>query len=493
MEGFNSIFIDGEYRKLRTVNSSLLVLTTVFLVTLLALGHILGGVKEMDRRMNDPFSNWLNIPVTVDNEENRMQEFHDYFSENGRMDSFGINQINPYQIDWLKIYNKEINRSIKLRARSVDINDPLNKLILSDENIIYHNSLDSEEIEYGKCNIVITNSALQLLGFDSPITEVLDLFVLNNYHRDLALAFDFKISHVVDELPGDADIVIDDQLMTLLNTSNEETGFTNTDSSNKLRLITGNENTIGFVESYLEDENLYKNKYVEKISVNGEEFTSAIFILNSHQSIYEIREIQKWVATKFKRIIIPDSYECQQIETQIEPYYYSVHFGNLEKVKYFREYLRNKFGVKVNMADVESKQNFYLVSRIAVAFIGFLALFSVFSIVIFTRQLVINHFEKTSSNIGTLMAFGLGSTTVKSIYTRVIMKLFFTATMYAFLILMCYKLLLVLLGIGFLFELFSFQIFLFLLVLSVSVFYFINVTINTFSNVSPGNLIYKRT
>ena len=86
------------------------------------------------------------------------------------------------------------------------------------------------------------------------------------------------------------------------------------------------------------------------------------------------------------------------------------------------------------MSTIEAKENFNFFNKLANLLSVSLIFFSVFSIFIFTTNLINNHIDKTKRNLGTLKAFGLGNNSVILIYTLISSLLVVSAFTVAYLL-----------------------------------------------------------
>ena len=156
---FDKIFKQKEYLfLLGDKKKGLYLLSGILLLTFLALGHILGGQQELNKRMSNPFTNWINVPVLTSNaagievmeEDTENQDF---------LDSFYISNVIPYEITWFKALERGFKKSKKLTVRSISKNDPLLKVILANDNVIQSSSGSISE----GCDLVVAAEVFELL------------------------------------------------------------------------------------------------------------------------------------------------------------------------------------------------------------------------------------------------------------------------------------------------------------------------------------------
>ena len=156
-------------------------------------------------------------------------------------------------------------------------------------------------------------------------------------------------------------------------------------------------------------------------------------IINKY-GIQNYQEERKKVIDDFPTAI--QFYDYHQIACGTKsqaPEYFSFSFNSLDSIIPFEKYLE-KYKLKIDMSTIEAKKNFNFFNKLSILLSVSLILFSVFSIYIFTTNLVNNHIDKTKRNLGTLKAFGLGNDSVIFIYTLISSLLVISAFTIAYLL-----------------------------------------------------------
>jgi hypothetical protein len=103
--------------------------------------------------------------------------------------------------------------------------------------------------------------------------------------------------------------------------------------------------------------------------------------------------------------------------------YISIMFNDLSNVKAFQQWTKENFGVRIDMAQIEAKENFYDFNFLAIILCIAIILISILFVIIFLYSLINAHFQKISKNLGTIMAFGLDNRSIIRIYLTVFMGL----------------------------------------------------------------------
>jgi len=483
---FNSIFFRKEFSSIVGKNFSMLILLSgILFFTFLALGHVIGGREELEERMNNPFTNWINVPVNSQ-EEALVSAFLDDFDTQTKLDSFGIKSLTPYEITWFKAIRSGDRKPISLRVRSMNPSDPLVDILASDENVITNNIADTDF----NCSIIISEQALSILDYDE-ISAIKSLAVRDNELSEWNVEVVYPIRLVVKELPDKVHIIVSDNLMSHLNQSNSKTRFLDNDPSYKVDFLAKEKLPIESFSEIIKEDHIIEDINYDLFMYNNEELYKHTLLFQERISSYERYGLKKEISNQLE-IINYYKHNCRELKTHINPYYYSFHFSRLDKVSEFRKYIKSNYDIDISLAQVESRNNFFLISRLARLFIYLLVIFSIAIILLFIQNIIKNHIEKIASNLGTLKAFGLADKRITNLYLRIVIRYFVLSSIYAFVLLSFYYLIIKLVP-GFIrFNLFSVELLLVWLVIFTSIFIFFKNLIGRLLSKTPGDLIYKR-
>jgi hypothetical protein len=98
-------------------------------------------------------------------------------------------------------------------------------------------------------------------------------------------------------------------------------------------------------------------------------------------------------------------------------------FQDLGKIKEFQTWAKDDFNIRIDMAQIEAKENFKTFQLLSLFLSSALILISILFIIIFLYFLINAHFQKISKNLGTIMAFGLDNNNIIKIYLLVFIRL----------------------------------------------------------------------
>lgn len=496
---FQQLFFNREYQTLKgastdkfiLANKEILKLVGILFLTLIALGLSLGGLQKLEKRMNNPFTNWVNVPVSY-KVEKHFTTILTRFENEALKDSFLLNNISNYTVTRKQFIHATSGQTYNQKGRTVNSNSALLRKILSDKegNVIVNWVGNDSVFKDYPCGIIVTKSMLENLGYINPLSQ--KKIILKD---DSGYTIFIEVLAIVKELPDLCDFLTSPVLYNLLIKAMDETGFIEqTGTSNILHFVSSTNDVDELeakVKGAITDYKLNKIK-TQSYSINESEnhwyhqliFTRSFPISKSLELFEKIDIANSFYLTKWN---------CNQRFDYIQsPDYLAFNFNQLDKIKMFKNHTEEVYDIEVDMNQIEAKENFALVSRLSRFTLLALFVFSLASILFFINSLLEIHLEKIKPNIGTFKAFGLSNKFLTSSYLKIIGVFILLSTFLAFIGALCAKLIDVFLGLKSNFILFDLRIgvaFIFLLLLSLLFSMF---TINRILKETPGNLIYGR-
>ena len=125
----------------------------------------------------------------------------------------------------------------------------------------------------------------------------------------------------------------------------------------------------------------------------------------------------------------------------------SVHFRDLDMIKEFESYVRDKFFIEIEMSQVNAKDNFNSVSVMANILSWAIVVFSILCIILFIVNLLQSYFQKVRRNLGTFKAFGISNAELIKVYVLIMSATIISAIAAAFVSVYIVQLLLPLFGL----------------------------------------------
>lgn len=411
---FQALFFRNEFSTLAGKSwLRILSLTFILFATCLALSFVLGSLELLKKRMDDPFTNWVDIPIGRMVLQETVDAIKSDFNDPKLRDKFRINSVKGYVIWQLRLLHQKSNEIYYRSGRTIELNEDLAKKILEPANLVSYpngkNILNEEE-----CAVIVNEKLLLELGYKNPYTQQKLVFEIDE--RLIAV----KIAAIVKYLPNKCEFVGSESLFAMLNQS---------------FIDDREENFIEFIAASIDDEvdqrlnALFPNNKIVSTAVEPYAWNSkrsyAKYRINFEDD-YTFADRVKLLKSlkKNKRLSAFDLIDpaCQSTSENIEPYYLAINFsGDLRQIKPFQDYVQSNYDqVEISMDQIESKNNFALVSSLT--FITSLAffIFGIISIGFYLFSLLKTHLDRLKPNLGTFKAFGLSDAFLTGIYVQII-------------------------------------------------------------------------
>ncbi len=422
------ILIKSELRVLQGEGMrNIWILVSILTLTFIGLGHSIGGLKNLEKRMNNPFTRWVNLPINSSQFDISQQMQRDFESKSLR-DSFLLDTLSGYKRDFIRIVDGGGEKSYSLLTRTIQTQEPLLMEILKPSNVHSMSKEDFSHWEEEPCWVIVKREVLELLHGSTNLEGIEWLEVRNSYSSDRYFTHYFPILAVVEDLPDLVDMVMPVHLVELLTqVRDEESQFVNVSTTNKLEFMHQKrleenllEEAMGFEDS-LWIEALGHEDFV----LNGINFYLHEVYLSQSFEIGEKMEIMENLL-KIPGVRRYTSYKClnDQLYEMDRAYYLAFDFRELSHVRKLRDWVKTNYGFEISLNQVEDKENFAMMARLTLLISVLLFLLSLAGILVFIVNLLVHHFEKIQKNLGTFKAFGLSNEQLMSDYSLILMIFF---------------------------------------------------------------------
>lgn len=499
---FVALFFKNEYHSLAgTSNKRITTLFAILLVTFLALSFAIGSIDYLKTKMNNPFTNWVDMPILYNYERGDIENMKNQFNSPQEKEKYNLKDITEYAKFSPKFFHNQTEETFYIPGITLETSGDLLKKILhpNENNVITGKELKQNEIlqetDYNK--VIVTESLLKDLGYSDFQGQ-----------QKIAIAYDSlrfyaDILAVVKELPNLSGFACFPRLYNWLAVSNDKTFCINYSGQvNQFQIIVEGTNMKTIEEFYLESMNKYTlvNLKEKSFSINlSKDHKKIIFYLEDWYPINSIQEIVGQLignlkGNNIKSFWLPN-WDCSKDEkfnSIKSPPYLAFNFNQLDKVRPFKDYMRKEYDVELSMNQIESKENFSLVSQLTLIISSILFVFGLTSILFYVNSLLKNHLEKIRSNLGTFKAFGLNNKSLTSNYRKIILLFLFIATILAFLIATVIVLIEEMITTHSTLNLYNSWVFLSIVVLIVLSYFISERTIKNILLHTPGDLIYNR-
>ena len=101
--------------------------------------------------------------------------------------------------------------------------------------------------------------------------------------------------------------------------------------------------------------------------------------------------------------------------------YLAIQFETLDSIRAFEQFADREYGIKIEMSQVNSKENFNAVSVMAGLLSWAMIVFSITCIIIFIVNMLQGYFQKVKRNLGTFKAFGISNKDLTEVYVLIML------------------------------------------------------------------------
>ena len=498
-QDFKNIFFQNESKELLgDRNSGIIILSVILFLTFIAIGHSVGGLEDLRKSMDNPFTNWVNLPLTGADSKEAINVFNK-FQNKEVLEEYDLDTVSGYFRRWEKVRHFE-NRSLnEITSRCIDPGEKLLDQVLVSSNILHKNENFELTGKSKDCWIVIRESVLIAMGYtDISMVNNLPISITWDSEEDTYVDVFIPVAYVVEELPDRVDMIIPFHLQQLMRENFQDTKAVDITSSNNFNLLV-NKKKLDLLKAIPDNIRSKGIRVVaeDTLSFNHytEEYTDLTVYMDTTITFKEKNElIASAISLDEENIRRNDHYVCNVNNDFVisRPHYITFNFNRLDKVGQLKEMVLDTFKLEISMNQVKDKENFSKVSNLTFLISVMLFIFSILSIIVFIYNLLTSHLNKIRMNLGTLKAFGLENGVVNKIYRDIINSFFLKASLYAFCAAFVYWIFQVFILKSTGFSLFNIYILLCWLVLYLMISRMSKKLLDSTLNQTPGNLIYNR-
>jgi hypothetical protein len=496
--------------------SNLWLLIGVLTATFMAIAFSNASMDYLDEKMNDPFIKWVDIKndygegnftgleIALNDYENQSHYLYDSYQSD-------------YYFSYMFFGKEDRVQYFKCRFFQ-DLNTPLVEAILADDNVVDGCRIGSlEDLSEHTIGVIITDDALNKLGYEKA-PAFLNIFRYSNDADTLGFKLyqgsfakvPVPVLGVVKRLPSNVDIISSKYLYEQDNNDDTYPLHLNNlsyasslhyfipadvdydEASATLKNITEENSSV---EAEIDEYSFYKpelQSYVEGRYLS---------LLGSYSSMVpvEVQAIDDEFMTRYgdaHGIFRVYDYDFSNYSIS-EKSYLSVYFNSLDSIRVFENYVKESFQVKIDMSQINAKENFNEVSIMAGILSWAIIVFAIVCIILFVVNLFQSYFQKVKRNLGTFKAFGMSNTELISVYMLIMAATIISAILAALFITFSIQEVLILLhvlkdGAYTYLSLWSFKTFCSIVIIICASVYTVYAVMNRLLKATPGDLIYDR-
>jgi len=412
---YKEIFIKKEFKSLIGVrHKNLLICAALLFISVFTISLSLGAYDQLKERMDNPFTNWVTMPVLYQYREN-LPMLQEDFRKNENLSKYQLRNISGF-VKWtFKVMDPTTNKIKDITGRTLEYSDAIAEKIFENQNIVSISDSFSIQSQDNLFKLFITLDFCKDLGID-PENCVGKKLMVKDFEDNYILMFD--IGGVLKSLPNHSKFVMSQDFFNMFREKYETTGFIDLKDGTKVSLISNeiiSKNDINNVLGGLgvidydtlgvsvagADKKIVTNIFTANFISDSTAVALKSLINKSDESASLLREWQP-------------IYNFSELP---EPMYFSFNFSDLSKIKELQNYLKETYNMEIELSIVEERDNFSMVSKLTFFMILSLIVVSMISFSIFLFNLIQNHLDKIKPNIGTFMAFGFSAKSIGYIYT----------------------------------------------------------------------------
>ena len=495
---------------------NLWLLTLVLAAMLVSVAFSNGSLKYLSEKMNDPFTNWVDI--TNGYGESKFKEFTYALQEPENQARYLYANVQSDHYGGFNFYGK--NHAIHyLRCRGFEnLESNLVEAILDPTNVISGCAITRNRLVNESFGFILTKDAMHKLGYSLDSIPAFIDYMSYSVGAD-TLGFDLvktddqadkfakapvPVLGVVNRLPGNMDIIASSYFLE--QNSNDMTHTFNMNNveyaKSLVYYVTGDvkqfEETVRplipdslsgdvILDEPIPTYNAWKPGQIVSVYPDLNEVGVQVYV-DLAQRIAEATD-----PMEVQRIFKYNTSEYHFTESE----YISVNFTSLDSIRAFERYAKDNFNVRIEMSQVNAKENFNDVSLMANILSWAMVVFSIVCIVMFIINMLQSYFQKVKKNIGTFKAFGISSAELIGVYVVILILIVLSALGMALAFAWTLELLLPVFGIlkdgeySYL-SLWSGKTFWAMAIVMLSTVVTVYVVMNKLLSKTPGDLIYDR-
>ena len=440
---------------------NLWLLVAVLTATFLSIAFSAGSMVYLDDKMNDPYTNWLNI--YREDPKTKLNKLADELEMDSLPEHFFYDGVQTQIATSLDMVNRNDGVQLFKIQHYEDMGSDLMEKVLSDENVINVDgslvTIPHDSISQRSIGVIMTLDAIQRLGYGidnipafvdcrvpSKQADTLGVKTLNDGYMRAPI----PLLAVVRRLPMNKDILASKYLFIQYNDNNYPEPF-NLSKEHYVR------NLYFFVPAEVK---VFDQGALQCIPSSYRKNTAAVMPTESRiserlrswkngtiKTVYPdgrpplsvINEIERKILQQYGQAGVVRVYDYDESYKEFDRELgidngLSIHFIKLDSIRAFERYLKDNWQLQIEMTQVNAKENFNAVSVMATILSVAMIVFSIVCIIIFLTNMLQNYFQKVRRNLGTFRAFGMSNIELIRVYVVIIVSIVVVALALALLV-----------------------------------------------------------
>jgi len=431
----------------RAVN--LWLLTIVLTLTFLAISFSAASTDYLADKMNDPFTNWVNIDLSNTDEET-IKNLKQDLENDSIQRNFGYNGVQAEVNSSLNLVDKNGRSHILSTLFYETLSSDLIEAVLSEDNLIDGCSVSPDSISEASLGMVLTEDALVRLGYGGRNWPAyVDYHSKSTYADTLGIAMledgiyaraPLPLLAVVKRLPMNKEAIASKYLNEVRIKVGECPIDLNHENYARELFYFVPQDVTDFnydklcaslppAMSECVDDLLPQPQTLEKLRPWKKGSIVRVYV-KPGTPLQLINSLEREITSKYGARGLERIYNYDTMKTggfTSRDNVFSVHFTTLDSISAFENYVKCSAGIQIEMTQVNAKKNFWAVSEMAGVLTAAMIVFSIVSIIIFIINMMHNYFQKVKRNLGTFKAFGISNHSLILVYTLIILGIVIAA------------------------------------------------------------------
>lgn len=488
--------------------TNLWLLTFVLIATFASIAFSEGSMIYLKDRMEDPFTNWVNIKN--DKNGSRYKDFDKWLREKSTADTYHYGCVSSEQSYGYQVKGKNQETCYLTGRFYENMNSPLVRAIIDDDNVVGNCVVDTMRLINNSLGFIVSQDIIHRLGYsDDELPAYLSFQYAavgaDSIGLDLTEGqfthLNMPVIAVVKKLPNNVDMIGSTYYYNNRTMGVNSAPFdlcVHESYQHELSFFVP-ENVKDFAfkitQSYKEIQEVLIDESMDNMRPWTKGRIERIYFKTDTLPRNIIQEIAKSIENEY-----PEASRVYRFETSDENCsevdFLSLDFQSLDMIRKFEQHAKEGFGVKLDMAQVASKENFNEVTLMARILSAAMVIFSIVCIIMFMVNLLQSYFQKVKRNLGTFKAFGMNAAELINTYIIILVLIVSCAVVMSLLITWSIQALLPIIGIekdGFNYlSLWNPTTYIATAVVMVSTVITVVIVMARMLSQTPGDLIYDR-
>ena len=379
-------------------NISFLIL--ILFISLIAMGIAQGSLNYLQKKMNDPFMQFVDVDHRWDGAVQGYDKFNKIVADNYKADNNKqVKEVFETYVKSTRFFYENQKDGKTKEGFILETNNEFYKSLIKKDMVLSNNN-SFHDNQWG---VIITENFMNQLEIDLS-TPYINIEKGNT-------SFPVPICAVVERLRNNKEFIMSKKLYSLLYGSSEKIPILKTDTAQGVKRW--------FIPKLKELPSELLNKGVVVSNIYSEQSLTHVSGLMVESSDFSIELDVDGVVRVY-------DYDVRDINIEQHmgaPDTYTFLFNNPDDVIGFSNWLYDNYGIQLEQSRIEAKKNFGFFQKLSQLLSFAIIVFSIISIIFFIINLLLFHIEKNKRNLGTLKAFGLPNKYIILLYSSITFSL----------------------------------------------------------------------